>query len=257
MKLQHIILGDVAIAALAIALWSPIVGLSPFDPNILRAAAAITSYVAIPAAAVMVNRPLLGMGEEEPEEQHMIDPAIRGDALGNGDELRKALQSQSELPHVGTYASDALRQIDAARRKRRQIVDMLSTGKLTPGSLAWQRFVSGIDEAETTIRKNSALVSAACTSFDGNDYEQLYASVSSGEYRNDNLDDEVQVERLRIYQNTIGQLKGLVGNNERLLLELDRFASEVSMQSMTPSDESSERMLTEMRVLIDEARRYG
>ena len=134
---------------------------------------------------------------------------------------------------------------------------MLSTGKLTPGSLAWQRFVSGIDEAETTIRKNSALVSAACTSFDGNDYEQLYASVSSGEYRNDNLDDEVQVERLRIYQNTIGQLKGLVGNNERLLLELDRFASEVSMQSMTPSDESSERMLTEMRVLIDEARRYG
>ena len=29
------------------------------------------------------------------------------------------------------------------------------------------------------------------------------------------------------------------------------------MQSMTPSDESSERMLTEMRVLIDEARRYG
>jgi hypothetical protein len=67
----------------------------------------------------------------------------------------------------------------------------------------------------------------------------------------------VQVERLRIYQNTIGQLKGLVGNNERLLLELDRFASEVSMQSMTPSDESSERMLTEMRVLIDEARRYG
>ncbi len=67
----------------------------------------------------------------------------------------------------------------------------------------------------------------------------------------------MQVERLRIYQNTIGQLKGLVGNNERLLLELDRFASEVSMQSMTPSDESSERMLTEMRVLIDEARRYG
>ena len=60
MKLQHIILGDVAIAALAIALWSPIVGLSPFDPNILRAAAAITSYVAIPAAAVMVNRPFMG-----------------------------------------------------------------------------------------------------------------------------------------------------------------------------------------------------
>lgn len=257
MKLQHIILGDVAIAALAVALWSPIVGLSPFDPNILRAAAAITSYVAIPAAAVMVNRPLLDMGKEEPEDTPVIDPAIRGDALGNGDELRKALQAQAELPHVGTYAKDALRQVDAARRKRKQIVDMLSTGKLTPGSLAWQRFVSGIDEAETTIRKNAALVSSACTSFDGNDYEQLYASVSSGTYRNDNLDDEVQIERLRIYQNTISQLKGLIGNNERLLLELDRFAAEVSMQSMTPSDESSERMLTEMRVLIEEARRYG
>ena len=257
MKLQHIILGDVAIAALAVALWSPIVGLSPFDPNILRAAAAITSYVAIPAAAVLINRPLLSMGTEEQDETHVIDPAVRGDAQGNGDELRKALQGQAELQHVGTYASDALRQVDAARRKRKQIVDMLSTGKLTTGSLAWQRFVSGIDEAETTIRNNAALVSAACTSFDGNDYEQLYAAVSSGAYRNDNLDDDVQVERLRIYQSTISQLKGLIGNNERLLLELDRFASEVSMQSMTPSDESSERMLSEMRVLIEEARRYG
>ncbi len=256
MNLRRIILSDVAIAALAVALWSPIVGLSPFDPNILRAAAAITSYVAIPAAAVVVNRPLLSMGDEEVEPSHRIDPAIRGDALGNGDDLRRALEEQVNLPYVGSYAQDALRQVDAARRKRHQIVDMLSTGKLTPGSLAWQRFVSGIDEAESTIRRNAALASSVCTSFDGDDYLHLYQIVSSGAYRNDNLDDDVQVERLRIYQNTITQLKGLIGNNEKLLLELDRFASEVSMQSMTPSDESSERMLSEMRVLIDEARLY-
>ena len=256
MKLPQIIVGDIAIAALAVVLWSPIVGLSPNDPSLLRAAAAITSYVAIPVAAIAINRPLLNMGSEE-EQKRLIDPELRGDEQGKGDELRQALAAQTELPHVGTYASDALRQVEAAHRKHKQIVDMLSTGKLTPGSLAWQRFVSGVDEAESTIRRNAALVSSACTSFDGSDYEQLYQAVSSGSYRDDNLDDDVQVERLRIYQDTISQLKGVIGNNERLLLELDRFASEVSMQSMTPSDESSERMLTEMRVLIDEARRYG
>ena len=117
MKLQHIILGDVAIAALAIALWSPIVGLSPFDPNILRAAAAITSYVAIPAAAVMVNRPLLGMGEEEPEEQHMIDPAIRGDALGNGARRFRASPSfrMSAPTRATPFARLMLRDASASR----------------------------------------------------------------------------------------------------------------------------------------------
>lgn len=256
MNLKRIIAEDLAIAALAVTLWSPIVGLSPFDPNIMRAAAALTSYVAIPAAAVVVNRPLLNLGDEEPEDLHRIDPEVRGDALGNGDELLKTLERQKDLPHVGSYAADAARQVDAARRKRHQIIDMLSTGKLTPGSIAWSRFASGIDEAESTIRRNAALVSSACMSFDGNDYVQLYESVSSGSYRDDNLDDDLQVERLRIYQSTISQLKGVLENNERLLLELDRFASEVSMQAMTPSDESSERMLTEMRVLIEEARRY-
>jgi len=254
MNVKRIILGDVAIAALAVALWSPIVGLTPFDPNILRAALAVTSYVAIPAAAVVVNRPLLTIGEEE--EPHAINPDARGDELGRGDELLMALEHQKSLPYVGSFAADAARQIDSARRKRRQVVEMLSTGKLLPGSLAWQRFVSGIDEAESTIRKNAALVSSACMSFDGDDYAQLSQVVKSGNYREDNVDDDVQVERLRIYQGTIAQLKGIIGNNERILLELDRFASEVSMQAMTPSDESSERMLTEMRVLIDEARRY-
>ncbi|MBR2681956.1 MAG: hypothetical protein IKE22_01655 [Atopobiaceae bacterium] len=255
MNIRRIILEDIAIAALAVVLWSPIVGLTPFDPNILRAALAVTSYIAIPAAAVIVNRPLLSIGDEKLLPAS-IDPDVRGDALGNGDELRRALEIQSSLPHVGSYASEALRQIDSARRKHRQVVDMLSTGKLTPGSLAWQRFVSGIDEAEMTIRNNAALVSSACTSFDGNDYAQLSEVVSTGRYREDNVDDDVQIERLHIYQSTIRQLKNIIGNNERILLELDRFASEVSMQAMTPSDESSERMLTEMRVLIDEARRY-
>ena len=55
---------------------------------------------------------------------------------------------------------------------------------------------------------------------------------------------------------TISQIRGIIDNNERLLFELDRFAAEVSMQAMTPSDESSERMLEEMRVLIEEAKRY-
>lgn len=254
MKVGRIILGDLAIAALAVALWSPIVGLTPFDPNIVRAALAVTSYVALPAAAVLINRPLLSLGEAE--EPHAINPEVRGDDQGRGDELLQALEGQTKLRHVGTFASDAARQVDAARRKRHQIIDMLSTGKLTPGSIAWSRFASGIDEAESTIRRNAALVSSACTSFDGSDYEQLYDSVSSGAYRNDNLDDDLQVERLRVYQQSLEQLKAIVQNNERLLLELDRFAAEVSVQAMTPSDESSERMLTEMRTLIEEARRY-
>ena len=256
MKVGSIIVKDLAIAALAVVLWSPIVGLSPFDPDLLRAALAVTSYIAIPAAAIMVNRPLLSLGTDEVEPSHRIDVTARGDEEGRGDELKAALNAQAELPHVGEYAETAARQVDAARRKRHHVVDMLSTGKLTPGSIAWSRFVSGIDEAESQIRKNAALVSSACTSFDGDDYARLYELISTGAFREDNLDDDLQVERLKVYQNTISQIRGIIDNNERLLFELDRFAAEVSMQAMTPSDESSERMLEEMRVLIEEAKRY-
>ena len=254
MDVRRIIIKDLAIAALAVALWSPIVGLSPFDPNIVRAALAVTSYVALPAAAVVVNKPLLDLGTKRLPSP--IDPEVRGDDDGNGDELLNELNRQTRLPHVGGYASDAARQVDAARRKRRHIVDMLSTGKLSPGSLAWTRFVSGIDEAESTIRKNAALISSACMAFDGNDFAALSSAVNTGAYRTDGIDDNLQEQRLEIYRETISHLRGVIENNERLLLELDRFAAEVSMQSMTPSDESSERMLQEMRVLIDEAKRY-
>ena len=255
MKIGSIIAADIAIAAIAVILWSPIVGLSPTDPNILRAAAAITSYIAIPAALIAVNRPLLALGT--PKEPKLLDVGVRGNELGKGDELLHALESQSKLPYVGEYAGQAARQVDAARRKRKQVIDMLSTGKLTPGSLAWQRFATGIDEAETTVRNNGALISSACTSFDGADYAQLRESISSGKYRSDNINDELQLQRLSVYQQTIARIKGVLDNNERILFELDSFASEVSMQAMTPSDASSERMLQEMRTLIDEARQYA
>lgn len=255
MNFRRIILGDLAIAALAVVLWSPIVGLTPFDPNILRAALAVTSYVAIPAAAVAVNRPLLGIGTQKALPR-AVDPEVRGDDDGRGDELYATLCKQSKLKHVGPYAGDAARQVDAARRKRRQIVDMLSMGKLAPGSLAWSRFVSGIDEAESTIRKNAALVSSVCTSFDGSDFATLSSAVNTGSYHNDGISDSIQEQRLQIYRETISRLHSVIENNERLLLELDRFAAEVSLQDMAPSDESSERMLTEMRVLVDEAKRY-
>lgn len=254
MKIGHIIAGDLAIAGIAIALWSPIVGLSPADPNIVRAALALTSYIAIPAAAFVVNRPLLSV--ERQRKPKRLDPRNRGDELGRGDELWHALKKQGSLPHIGNYASEAARQVDAARRKRQHVIEMLSTGKLTPGSLAWQRFASGIDEAESTIRNNASLVSSACASFDVDDYQHLLEAIDTGAYHHDGIDDDLQIERYNIYQGTMERLAEVIGNNERILLELDRFASEVSMQAMTPSDESSERMLSEMRVLIEEARRY-
>ena len=90
MKVGRIILGDLAIAALAVALWSPIVGLTPFDPNIVRAALAVTSYVALPAAAVLINRPLLSLGEAE--GPHAINPEVREKILAG------------EKPIEGRYA---------------------------------------------------------------------------------------------------------------------------------------------------------
>lgn len=288
MKIGSIILADIAIAATAVVLWSPIVGLTPADPNILRAAAAITSYIAVPASLIAINRPLLSLGK--PEGRKLLE-GNRANELAAGDELLATLYEQERLhsgrsgghqshknpkvsrPNsyqeqisaryakdqgsvVGEYAAQAARQVETASRKRHQIIEMLSTGKLTPGSLAWQRFATGIDEAEMTIRENAKLIASACTSFDDDDYAQLRNAIGSGSYRNDNIDDEVQLQRLSVYQQTIARMKDVLDNNERVLLELDNFASEVSMQSMTPSDASSERMLQEMRTLIDEARQY-
>lgn len=294
MKLGRIIFADIAIAALAVVLWSPIVGLRPSDPNLLRAAAAITSYVAVPAALVAVNRPLLSLGR--PGGEKLLESGRNGRELGSGsDDLVAQLKAEGARRNVsastgsskghaanplasrpnsyqeqisakyatqnssimGEYAYQAARQVESATRKRHRVIDMLSSGKLTPGSLAWQRFATGIDEAETTIRANAELIASASMSFDDEDYNRLCQSISSGSYRSDSIDDELQLQRLSVYKQTLARVKDVLDNNERILLELDNFASEVSMQSMTPSDASSERMLQEMRTLIDEARQYA
>ena len=130
MKVGSIIVKDLAIAALAVVLWSPIVGLSPFDPDLLRAALAVTSYIAIPAAAIMVNRPLLSLGTDEVEPSHRIDVTARGDEEGRGDELKAAISAsirEKDEDLVGSMASQGT--------TPRQLTDLIgSLCDLTSGS---------------------------------------------------------------------------------------------------------------------------
>lgn len=239
---------NAALAGLAIVLWSPVVGLTPFDPNILKAAAAVTSYVAIPAAAVMVNRPLLSA-----DKTRFIDDAASGGEDPLLDELDRLARHRGVVSEI---AREAARQIRTARGKKDSYLLMLGSTKLAVGSIAWSRYASIVDKMYMTVRSNSKNVLANLQAFDFEDYSRLVKLLESGEYHGDGVDDMVQEERHHLYVERLSRMRSVLSQSERLLLEFDKLIAEIASSDMAVKDDAAEGLLESMRVLVDESRQY-
>lgn len=245
---------DVAIALATVALFSPgLLGLTPLDPNPVVAAASVTAGVALAGTAVVANKRLLS------------GPTYRMLEIGDGsasspsasfDDVYMTLVEHSDDRYVGRVAASAAQQMESAARRRGRLMAAID-GKFEQGSLTWQRFSSVVESATSAIVRNSAMLANRVQAFDADGYAEIVRLTSTGAYHGDAIPDDIQEERRRIYERDLDSLQSVLAANERMLLEMDRFAAELSALDSAALASGSDEMLEEIRRLVDQTRLYA
>lgn len=192
-----------------------------------------------------------GHSLELPEYQYLDE-----DAGASAAEITGLLKQYTRADGVNTRARKALAQVDSANRKRENLRALIS-GKFTEGSLSWDKFVAAIDAAYNVLLRNLTQLTNRVQTFDAEDYRVQKRERSGVAYRRDGISDTVQDERWEAMEASLAEMDQILTANERLLLDLDKFALEFSKLDQEGSSENRvDAMLEEIQQLTEELKYY-
>ena len=241
----------IMIAVAVVVLYAPWgLALRPWDYSLLRAGFSIIAGVGLAGTFGASTYLLL----KDPDVK-LLEPAkVLDDA-----EVIPVLEEYSDEPYVGGIASDALEQVQSARRKRDRLQKIISQ-QFSEGSLSWDRFSSLVDTAERTVLRNAALVANNVQSFDREGFtKERAADKRLGRASNTVLDDQttgVHEESLALYDKALSDMREVITANDRVLLEMGKLELELSKLETDDVTEANEGTLEELQNLINETRYY-
>lgn len=173
------------------------------------------------------------------------------DSIGRA---KSALASHLEEEAVGPMARSAYAELDLLAQKRSRLSALISS-RFPEGSLSHSRYADAVDMACEVAAENMFALAMRMDSFDVAEYSKLRYMLASGLYREDDVPDDIQEERGRMYREELSEMRAAVQANEKLLLELDRLAQEIR-KTGAEADSGNEDIAREIRVLIDELQYY-
>ena len=239
---------DVAMAVLIVVLYSPgLLALSPADPGILRPGLAIVMAIFIAAALVWENVSVL---RGRPNKVRQLDVS-----KPNAFAVANALERYSRADVVGQAASEGAAEIEAVQRKRDSLESIIES-KFPKGSLTYGKFFSVVESATSTILKNCTMLANRIQAFDSVEYRELETKIRSEGYRSDNIPDEIQEEKWALYSKMTNDIDAIIAANEKLLLELDKYAVEIGQMDSGTAESESSAIIQEVKELIEQTKYY-
>lgn len=189
------------------------------------------------------------------KDDNKISKAKSAAAEGNTDQLVTVLNSYRGKYGIGKIADTAAGQMSNLNKTAPLLTKSLGE-KFEEGSLTYERFAAPIATSIDTVRQNTLVLAKLLEGFDSDDYKKLSKIVESGEYTRDAIDDEVQLERYRIYRNNLNEMERIIGTNERMLLVIDQISSELSKLKTNEIDEKGSKIAEEIEELVRTAKYY-
>lgn len=174
---------------------------------------------------------------------------------GTMEQALKVMNRYAKADVVGPIASAAKSELEAAARKQEDLHAIIES-KFVKNTITYDKFASVVDAAIATVTKNSLVLANRIQTFDARDYRHIEQALSSGSYRTDGIPDEIQEDKGRIYAKAMEDMNAIVEANERLMLELDRFAAEISALDSADNAAENSAILEEVRQLIEETKFY-
>ena len=161
-------------------------------------------------------------------------------------------------PVLGLRAQNVIDTLDSANLKRQSLFAELE-GTFQRGTMSWDKFAAPSYAALDSILRNSCLLGNRIQSFDTKSYLRLQRTVEQERAARGVVDGTINAargERWRIFQEMIASLDAVQETNEGLLLELDKLAAELGVLSGSDTSERSDRIIEEIRRLVEEAKYY-
>lgn len=194
-------------------------------------------------------RPLLGPGKDQ-EYQHQ-DVDTGADSVS----VKAILKRYQQTSGVGKHARDGLTVLESSERKAANFYSVLDA-KFQPGSITWNKFAGAATTAQEAVLRNCAELANDIQVFDHADYKRLEQARRRSTFRSDAQLDSTQEEKYRLFNVRLGEMEALNKSSEKMLLELDKLAAELDRLDDAGASAESERLIAEIRTLIDETKYY-
>lgn len=242
-KYARLLASYAVIAITAMVLYTPwLVGLTPYDPSILRAGLSVICGILLTGAFGASTYAYL----HEPEYK-LLEAA----EIDDPDDVLPLLESYSEQPVVGVYASEAANQIESMEHRRRRLYRAIES-TFGSESLSHDKFVAVVDAAEQTLLRNCALLSNRIQSFDVAGYRSAKRRIGNGS----STDDHLEEERMTMYENALQDMREVIQANEHLLFQMGKLEMEISDLESDDNREDNSKMLEEVKGLLEETKYY-
>lgn len=239
-KIIKLIAGNTAFAAGIVAAFSPgLIGLSVTDPSIIKAAAAVTLGVLIPAGMVRYNYKVL----QDKKEPVVF---IEGTTMSIED-MKKEMNKFVDSVLFGKIALDSIEQLNKCQDLRVSVDEILGR-KFDVGSLTYQKFYAIADSAQSTIITNMIGMVNRMRVIDDNEYKKLL------NYKQDDIPDDIQIPRLELYRKNIDAVKEQKNQNEGLIYKLDELLLELTASEIVDATKCKSYM--EIDSLIKQIQYY-
>lgn len=222
-KYAKLFAANAAFAAAEVILFSPgLIGLTPFSANIFAAAASIAVGAVSVPSFILMNRVLLA---EKKAQFVQIDEEDAG---------RKAMSLLEEYGSgkvLGGIARSAAEQ--AQRMEKNQFTfEQLVVRRFGTGTLSYQKFMDVIRCAGDALEKGIVRIANKMLIFD----EKEYRNLCSEAYKLDDIPDQIQEEKRKLYEENLKDMRLILEKNEKVLLEVGQLMTEMSEMDYTEQD---------------------
>jgi len=187
--------------------------------------------------------------KQRPYEHQDIDAGSTADSIS--DILRRYQQNEM----VGIYARKALSNLGDMNRKTTYLHSVLDA-KFQHGSISWEKFAVAADAAEKAILRNCSALANRIQTFDSAEYKRLERAERLAERDRGPALNATDAEKHALMRSVVADMEAIEQSNAQLLLGLDKLSAELGKLADVDTNEKSERIVDEIRTLIDETKYY-
>jgi len=184
-----------------------------------------------------------------PEYQH-----IDTDGAISEDQVIALLKRYVHRYGVGDLARAGINALESVKHKRDSFYAALDA-KFDAGTISWDRFAVGADNAFTAIVRNTAQLANGVQAFDSDEYKRMERQFK-GAMNPGSTIDETTAERWGMLQGRLDGMREIVAGSEKMLLELDKLEAELGKLESAERSDKGDQILQEIRTLSEEMKYY-
>ena len=182
------------------------------------------------------------------ESQTLISTSFSG----NDSEIKALAENIEKFEHISTFRDIARQsegQLTKATENKKKYEDLIQ--RRFGDGLSNQKFSSAVSDVTAAIVKNIAKVYNMMVIFDDSDYRSLKFS----QIQKDVIDDDVQKEKLALYEGSIAKIKSILSQNDKTMTDL--YELMIKMSDIETEGCDLTEQTNQIKELTEQLQYYG